>query len=157
MLAGSAFADILDEKLRGYAARRAPETTCARYAYLPPHPFLFRALRANAHPAAASTTAGVATGRRPEAPPPPKAAPHRAQGRTLTTRQQQAFDVFRAWGAALGPSFTTRDLRSAYRALARRYHPDRHPEADAVGKARAASQFAELREHYRHLTAACGG
>lgn len=44
-------------------------------------------------------------------------------------------------------------LRRAYRALAHRYHPDRHPASSPAERERLARLFAEATEHYRRLSA----
>jgi len=47
----------------------------------------------------------------------------------------------------------TRDaLRRAYRTLAHRYHPDRHPASSPAERERLGRLFAEATEHYRRLT-----
>jgi hypothetical protein len=43
-------------------------------------------------------------------------------------------------------------LRRAYRTLAQRYHPDRHPTSSLAERERVARLFAEATEHYRLLT-----
>ena len=43
-------------------------------------------------------------------------------------------------------------LRRAYRKLAHRYHPDRHPASSLAERERLARLFAEATEHYRLLT-----
>jgi hypothetical protein len=42
-------------------------------------------------------------------------------------------------------------LRGAYRTLARRYHPDRHPGCSPTERARLARLFAEATDSYRSL------
>ena len=42
-------------------------------------------------------------------------------------------------------------LRNAYRTLARRYHPDRHPGCSPADRARLARLFAEATDAYRSL------
>ncbi len=54
-------------------------------------------------------------------------------------------------GATLTVDFTDGELRSAFRALARCYHPDRHPESGALEQARLSRVFAGLADAYRHL------
>ena len=45
------------------------------------------------------------------------------------------------------------DLRGAFRTLARRYHPDRHPNCTPIEKARLSRQFIQLHDAYRELQA----
>ena len=73
--------------------------------------------------------------------------------RQLTNPQRQALDTLMALGARLNDAFTERDLRSAFRTLARRYHPDRHPGLDAHGTARLAETFARVRDACDRLKA----
>ncbi len=57
-------------------------------------------------------------------------------------------------GAALTESFTERELRSAFRLLARQYHPDRHPHASEAARARLARLFGALvADHHTLRTA----
>ncbi|MEZ5320268.1 MAG: J domain-containing protein [Vicinamibacterales bacterium] len=108
------------------------------------------------------------TVRRPGVPEPPPVAPRAADPRTadprtadsraaatperparrLTKDQRAALDVFLDLGAALTPEFTRAELRSAFRALARAHHPDRHAPADGPERSR---RFARLADAYRRL------
>ena len=72
----------------------------------------------------------------------------------LTERQQRAFHVLVVLGADLRSDFTADGLRSAYRSLARRYHPDRHPDSSQADKARLARVFADLNEYHSWLLSA---
>jgi hypothetical protein len=74
--------------------------------------------------------------------------------RTLTPIQRQALESFASHGAALATDYTDSELRSAFRTLARRYHPDRHPESGAEQQARLSRTFSGLSDAYRHLIAA---
>ena len=56
-------------------------------------------------------------------------------------------------GAVIGPDFTEVELRSAFRALALRYHPDRHPGITEPERARLARLFADASECHRQLAA----
>lgn len=78
---------------------------------------------------------------RPVSAPPP---------RVLTAAQAQALDALNACGAALTVRFTRAELRSAYRRLARRFHPDRHAHRTA-DTAALAQTFAAITAHYRLL------
>ena len=60
----------------------------------------------------------------------------------LTSRERQTLDDARTPDA----------LRRAYRKLAHRYHPDRHPASSPAERARLANLFAEATDHYRLLT-----
>jgi hypothetical protein len=79
--------------------------------------------------------------------------------RRLTAAQQNAFDRLIALGAPLDAAFTADELRSAFRLLARRYHPDRHPGADAGERSRLAALFADAHRAYTDLqpALACAG
>lgn len=76
----------------------------------------------------------------------------RRPGRFLTEGQRAAFDVLRASGASgLTEDFTAADLRSAYRRLALRWHPDRHATAAPAERALLAQTFARITSAYRQL------
>jgi hypothetical protein len=80
--------------------------------------------------------------------------PRRAPKRRLTMRQDRALHHLVALGATLSPDFTREELRSAFRALARAFHPDRHPGIEEAEKARLSAAFAEVRSHYDLLRTA---
>jgi hypothetical protein len=85
-------------------------------------------------------------------PRPAAPQPARKPARRLTVAQQRALDALRAAGAIeLTADFSEAELKSAYRTLARRFHPDRHPSADAVERARLAQIFGRVSEAYREL------
>lgn len=85
-------------------------------------------------------------------PPRPRLARvSRRPARTLSARERAALDLLVGLGASLTPGFTRQELRSAFRALARRYHPDAHPATSAAEKARLSSRFATLRDAYDAL------
>jgi len=88
--------------------------------------------------------------------PPIAAAPPRpaAPRRRLTAMQWRSLDTFNRLGASLPVDFSAGDLRSAFRLLARRYHPDRHPGATAPDRQRLAQQFTSLRTSYEALLTA---
>jgi hypothetical protein len=72
--------------------------------------------------------------------------------RLLTDAQRAAVEVLRASGASdLGEGFTAAELRSAYRRLALRWHPDRHAAAAPAERAWLAQTFARITSAYRQL------
>jgi hypothetical protein len=73
--------------------------------------------------------------------------------RRLTATQQNALRQLRRLGAVdLGPSSSDRQLRGAFRALAKQFHPDRHPTSSSMERTRLAETFATLCDAYRELT-----
>ena len=78
---------------------------------------------------------------------------HVPASRPLTADERRAIDALISHGASLQRDFTTAELQSEFRSLARRYHPDRHPHACNGEKARLGTVFAELTAHYRRLLA----
>jgi DnaJ-class molecular chaperone len=57
-------------------------------------------------------------------------------------------------GAALRADFSASELRSAFRLLARNYHPDRHPGASEPTRQRLSQQFTTIRSNYETLLTA---
>lgn len=147
---GRAFADLLDEAL-GQHNPAAQKTTAARlFSVQPPHPLLFFRI-----PDRVDTTLTVAThaagARHPAAPLLPAAPSQRA--RLLTRDERRALDTLTALGAALSADFTASELRRQYRLLARRVHPDRHPDASVGERTRLSQAFAAATDSYRLLSA----
>ena len=68
--------------------------------------------------------------------------------------EQRALDYLVGLGANLDPAFTDVELRSAFRALAREYHPDRHPGSSQQQRERLTALFRRLRQAYEHLQGA---
>src|SRR5207245_686341 len=64
--------------------------------------------------------------------------------RRLTPAQQRALDALVTLGAAIASDFSERELRTAFRGLARRYHPDGHPGSSDAEKARLARTFSDI-------------
>ncbi len=73
--------------------------------------------------------------------------------RILAAGQRRALCALVNLGADLRDDFTAAELRTAFRALARRYHPDSHPHCSSAAKTRLSRQFAEISDHYRLLLA----
>jgi hypothetical protein len=88
-------------------------------------------------------------------PPParPTVAPAPPR-RRLTPAQQRSLDAFVDAGVPLGPDFSADEVRSAYRRLARRYHPDRHPLASDAEKAALSRRFVAITTDYDVLLTA---
>jgi hypothetical protein len=82
------------------------------------------------------------------APPVPAATPI-----ALTPLERRALNALNELGAALDDALTSASLRHAFRALARRYHPDANPGLSAAEHAQLARLFAVASEHYRLLAA----
>ena len=74
--------------------------------------------------------------------------------RPLTTAQSRALEALNQLGAGIGVDSSVGELRSAFRMLARRYHPDRHPDASVVDRHRLAWQFTTIRNSYKTLLTA---
>jgi hypothetical protein len=154
MAGGAVFADILEEKVRGFGEAAAVPDPPFQRRVIPPHPLLFAAPQRpfRVSPYRASTRETRSAHQRSAQPRPAPAAARVV--RALTSRQRQAFDAFVALGAPLTPDFSASDLRSAFRLLALTYHPDRHPGSSEGEKARLTRVLADLNEHHRHLLAA---
>jgi hypothetical protein len=75
--------------------------------------------------------------------------------RSLGPAERHALDELVGLGARLREDFTSAELRSAFRALARRFHPDRCIGQTPADQAHAARVFAFIVGHYRCLSA-CG-
>jgi hypothetical protein len=77
--------------------------------------------------------------------------PTRVPRRALSTDERRALDELVRLGASLDSHFTAEELRSAFRSLARRYHPDRHPGATASERTRLSTLFSQVHEAYKDL------
>jgi len=85
------------------------------------------------------------------------AAKPRAEARAkrrLKPVEESALQTFLRLGGAIDGNFTSKELRSTFRALAQRYHPDRHPHVTDAERSRLGSTFAELTSAYDVLYAA---
>lgn len=168
MPGGEAFAEVLQRKLQelqtdGPVLRPPPTHRPA-----PPLPFLSGPqlfgvgavpYRSAVYPVCAGSQ--IRLNAETTATPKPEGDDTRVSGatgtrarRTLTARQHEALERFIWLGANLTPDFSGSELRSTFRALARRYHPDRHPHVTDSERARLARAFAELSDCHRVLVAA---
>jgi hypothetical protein len=156
MRAAAGFSDILNEKLAaGAAAWRVPpvERPAARPGFNPlflsvgPVPWHY----GDVAPGAACFAYG---GPVPVAAPPQSTRPIR-RSRTLSATQRAALQCLRDLGAdALDESYSDAEIKGAYRRLAQRFHPDRHPGADESERARLAHAFSRVTTAYRLLNVA---
>lgn len=79
----------------------------------------------------------------------------RRRPRLLTSEQSAALEALRSLGArALTSEFTDVEIKSAFRTLARQFHPDRHPHSSEADRARLSRAFATACDAYRTLTTA---
>jgi DnaJ-class molecular chaperone len=60
--------------------------------------------------------------------------------------------ILEALGAVLPADFTSDELRAAFRSLARRYHPDRHPRCSEDERIRLGVLFGHAHDAYRTLS-----
>jgi hypothetical protein len=104
--------------------------------------------RHDVHPYAAVTDHVWARPARPTQPVPSQ------PGRRLSAVQRFALAELIGLGASLDEHFTAEELRSAFRTLARRYHPDRHADRCDVEKAELSMMFRRLHDAYRLLAGA---
>jgi hypothetical protein len=71
--------------------------------------------------------------------------------RRLTAGQREALECLRHAGANLADDFLLSELKSQFRMLARRLHPDMHPDAAEHERHFLAVEFAAVREAYDAL------
>jgi hypothetical protein len=163
-----AFEDVLDATLREPAFTSRDQSWSARTGTAAAYGFFFgTGPLANTSPDAASPTSRSAavdaryagavspagSGSRPfGCPLAGSAEPAPRPRRRLAAPQRQALAELVALGARLGDDFTAAELRSAFRALARHYHPDRHTTASASAREVFARQFARVHDAYRLLS-----
>ena len=156
---GTAFAEMLDEKLDGYeshatAPRPTPHLRVATWS----HYWVDQRV-------AAVAAAESSVGRTATAPVAAAASETVASGvsrkvvtprvpRTLSMKQQEALDALIRLGARIDRDFTDDELRSVFRSLALRYHPDRHVNSDDTERQRLSTLFARAVTAYELLKTA---
>jgi hypothetical protein len=151
MRAQAHFREILERKLAAAGEAGRPPDRRPLTRPLPPPLFAFasgsHSFRTDAARPAACGAYGV---RRPVAPVSP---PRRPLG--LSPSERHAADELRRLGAAFpDDDFSVADVRSAYRALARRFHPDAHPGATEAERSYLAGAFGRITTAYHELTRA---
>jgi DnaJ-like protein len=127
--AGAAFADILDSKLRDFGGEPPFTSAASSSRPITPPLFVFTGPQVHFH-----------------------STPYAGMGWTAPRPSRPARKLTAAERIAEGMSLA--ELRSAYRRLARRYHPDRHPASTDGEKERLSGLFAEVTAHYRRIAAA---
>jgi len=162
MPCGVAFDELLDQKLAAESIDSKPAVTVGPAGMATAYGFFFVE---TARTAVASFSAGherfagavstasvrVTLAGATSPATPPSSAPVRSVRRHLSKREQRAFDELEALGGNLAGNFTFDELRSVFRSLARRYHPDRHTGCDAQERLRLADQFTRARDAYQVL------
>jgi len=147
---GATFAEVLEARVGAWEAGDAPARTIPPRRTAPPDPLLSVEPHVRFWATPYATMAGDRVA-------PAAAAPPRRRCRRLTAPEQRALDGLVRLGATLGPDFTAADLRTAFRTLARRYHPDSHPTSDTAEHTRLARVFADVSEHHRRLRSVVAG
>ena len=140
MRRGIDFGQVLQERLEACPVPEVAEPARGGFVAPPSLGFFFN------HPGLAPDVPPHTNPRRWQAPPRPR--------RTFMAHEQRALDYLVGLGARLEPDLTMAELRSAFRALAREYHPDRHPNSSPQQRERLAALFRRLRQAYEHLQAA---
>jgi hypothetical protein len=138
MQAGASFADVLDAHL---GCTSLPPVRPA----LSNRPLTSALFVFDMPMAAAAARPAAAPRREPSRPSTPAIA--------LTALEKRALTALNTLGADLDEHLSIDTLRRAFRQLAHRYHPDRHPGTSAAEHARLARLFADVTGHYRLLAA----
>jgi hypothetical protein len=140
------FADVLDAELGMCAEVPASRGAWSNRVITPPL-FIFGHTGVDLRPAAYAPVEEPPVLRARPVPPQPTRSP-------LTPLEQQALAALNDLGAGLDDGVSSAGLRCAFRRLAHRYHPDRHPGSSRVEQERLSRLFVETTEHYRLLAAA---
>jgi hypothetical protein len=134
-------------------AALAEPAVAGRLIETPEHTFLYVRPDTTRSRARALASARVRSQRQAQAALRPPSERRESAARELTAEQQRALAGLIALGARLDAGFTQRELQSAFRSLARRFHPDRHPDSTDAERTTLSRQFAAVLEHYRRLCA----
>ena len=156
MRGGEAFEEVLDQHIQGLEADRRVTFTPSRCSTATAYGFFFLPSPLRGYGPPLRLRGYGATGLRTPAPshlrtPAPSHLRTPAPSRVLSGDERHALGELIALGAALHDGFTLRELRSAFRALARRYHPDRHANSSGDEKARLAEIFSRVCDSYQVL------
>lgn len=169
---GTAFDDVLDAHLSNTEAdRRAPAVashcgTAAAYGFLfvDARPHAAEMTRPRPETPATSSARTMADGAGGTAVPGLSSSRIAATAerqtasavcrRVLSSRQRQALCDLLALGVSVSEDFSPRELRSAFRTLARRFHPDRHAGSSERERTELARTFARVCDSYQVLAAA---
>jgi hypothetical protein len=139
-MAGTPFAEVLDDALESpRAPLGAREDGFFSQVPLAGPATVYLGLK-GVPPAWAATRYPHTAGRRP--------------ARMLGPAERHALDELIGLGARLREDFTHAELRSAFRALARRFHPDHCAGQPPADQAHASRTFAFIVGHYRCLASA---
>jgi len=144
-----AFAYLLERLLKADWSERPAREARPAFVSAAPNPFLFTPPRFTGRPHAYSAP-GIDESRPGHRTVPPA----RKAARTLRPGAQRALGALIGLGAVLREDFTAAELRSAFRALARQYHPDAHHDCSAAEQARLSRLFADMCRQYHLLLAA---
>lgn len=140
------FAQVLEEKLADEGGRPRVAPAAQRATPVPPPASM---LFASDMPFRCSRVAWVSSAYgRPVArvrPEPARPAPR------LSSAQRAALECLRGFGAGLDEACSDDELKSAFRNLALRFHPDRHPQVADGDREYLASAFGRITEAYRVL------
>jgi hypothetical protein len=168
MQAGATFADVLDARLGGSDVPPRPVIWSNRPVTAPLFVFELPLAAATAGGRIRSAVFSTALPVQSSVPRSAGESPIREQQRAavtsepparpatvirLTAVEARAMAALNALGAGLDETISPDTLRRAFRRLARRYHPDRHPGSGGAETARLARLFADATAHYRLLAA----
>ncbi len=143
MESAAAFGEVLDDMLGDIAGRIPAEEPASRGW----HPGIGTRPLFQFEGATALRNAALGNAARSDTPlrsNSSHAKPRPRPARALSASQRQALDFLNSLGAKLTADFARDELRSAFRALARRYHPDTNPAVSG-------REFAAIRGAYDAL------